>query len=160
MNKANIFSVISVSMELFVRLQISLMNACFLPSCFSLETSSLFGTFLPCGRRVGLIRRLSLPTSRTHTHTHARTHTHTRLHARTHTRTDTDTDTHTHTHNKNKPPTTTPSLYEPPIHTQKKRKTNSVYPDEKLIISRLIWIYSVWRIFLHSGLTRNCSHLL
>ena len=29
------------------RLQISLMKACLLLSCFTLETSSLFGTFLP-----------------------------------------------------------------------------------------------------------------
>ena len=42
------------------RLQILLMKACLLLSCFSLETSSLFGTVLPCGRRAGWIRRLSL----------------------------------------------------------------------------------------------------
>ena len=40
------------------------MKACLLLYCFSLETSSLFGTFLPCGRRAGRMRRFSLlPTS-------------------------------------------------------------------------------------------------
>ena len=42
------------------RLQISLMNACLLQLCFSLETSNLFGTFLPCDRRAGWMHRLSL----------------------------------------------------------------------------------------------------
>ena len=35
------------------RQQISLKEACLLLSYFSLATSSLFGTFLPCGRRAG-----------------------------------------------------------------------------------------------------------
>ena len=35
------------------QLQILLMEACLLLSCFSLETSSLFGTFLPCGHSAG-----------------------------------------------------------------------------------------------------------
>ena len=35
------------------RLQISLMNACLLLSCFSLETANLFGTFWPFGHRKG-----------------------------------------------------------------------------------------------------------
>ena len=45
------------------RLQRSLTNACLLLSCFSLETSNFFSTFLPCGRRTGWMRRLSLLTS-------------------------------------------------------------------------------------------------
>ena len=47
----------------FRRLQISLMKACLLISYFSLETSSLFGTFLHCGCRTGWIRTLSLLTT-------------------------------------------------------------------------------------------------
>ena len=45
------------------RLQISLMNACLLLSCFSLETFNLFGTFLPCGLRTGWMRKLRLLTT-------------------------------------------------------------------------------------------------
>ena len=45
------------------RLQRSLTNACLLLSCFSLETSNFFGTFLPCGRRTGWLLRLSLLTT-------------------------------------------------------------------------------------------------
>ena len=45
------------------RLQISLMKAYLLLSCFSLETSSLFGTFLSCGCRACWMRRLSLLTT-------------------------------------------------------------------------------------------------
>ena len=45
------------------RLQRSLTNACLLLSCFSLETSDFFGTFLPCGPHTGWMRRLSLLTT-------------------------------------------------------------------------------------------------
>ena len=45
------------------QLQRLLTNACLLLSCFSLETSNFYGTFLPCGRRTGWMRRLSLLTT-------------------------------------------------------------------------------------------------
>ena len=44
-------------------LQRSLTNACLLLSCFSLETSNFFGTFLPCGHHTGWMCRLSLLTT-------------------------------------------------------------------------------------------------